>query len=139
MKALLLFLLGAVVGAFAFHLYQTRAPNPSIPADRAASAWNLDADTIKRELAASGRVIREKAHSVGDRIADARIVSVIKAKYVLDRDLSAIDINIDSTDGQVALTGTVASADLIAKALRLALDTDGVRTVTAQLTLPPTT
>jgi osmotically-inducible protein OsmY len=36
-------------------------------------------------------------------------------------------------DGRVTLTGTVPSADLIGRATALALDTGGVRNVTARL------
>jgi len=58
---------------------------------------------------------------------------VIKAKYVLDKDLSALDIHVESQDGLVTLTGQVASAAAIGKAVVLALDTAGVHNVTAKL------
>jgi osmotically-inducible protein OsmY len=80
-------------------------------------------------------VVRSKAAVAGEKITDARILTVIKAKYVLDRDLSAIDINVDCKDGDVVLNGTVASADLIGRAAVLALDTNGVRNVTSRLTV----
>jgi osmotically-inducible protein OsmY len=69
----------------------------------------------------------------GQAIGDAAIVGEIKAKYVMDKDLSARDIHVDCTDGYVTLSGTVASPDLIGKAVVLALDTHGVRNVTAKL------
>src|ERR1700676_917130 len=61
--------------------------------------------------------------------------TIIKAKYVLDHDLSAIDISVDSQDGDVALGGTVSSPELVGKAVVLALDTDGVRGVTSKITV----
>jgi hypothetical protein len=167
MKSLLLFLLGAVIGAFGYSLYIAReakplphasvaAPAPTPPAaprtfgEKAADTtneikdtlaekakdWHLTPDDIKRELQQGGKIVREKAAVAGGKIADARIVTVIKSKYVLDRELSALDINVDCTEGKVTLTGALASVDLVSKATLLAMDTDGVVHVTSNLTAP---
>lgn len=157
--ALLFFLLGAAAGAIGMGLYSQRNP-PAPPslgeqaqqaaaqaADKTKAAagnlrdsfaakleeWNLTPDEIKSDLVKSGQVVRNKTSAVGSAISDARILSVIKAKFVLDRDLSAMAINVDVTAGEVMLHGNVPSADLIGKAIALTLDTDGVRTVTAKL------
>jgi len=95
--------------------------------------WHLTPDEIKADLAKTGEVVRTKAHAAGETIADARIVAVIKAKYVLDRDLSALDIMVNANAGEITLTGAVASPELIGRSIQLALDTDGVRRVTAKL------
>ena len=95
--------------------------------------WHLTSDDIKADLAKTGQVVRSKTAEAGDRIGDARIVTVVKAKYVLDRDLSALDINIGCTDGAVVLNGTVATPDLVGRATALALETDGVHLVTSRL------
>jgi osmotically-inducible protein OsmY len=71
----------------------------------------------------------------GEKISDVRILAVIKAKYVLDRDLSARDIAVDVSDGAVTLTGTVPSPEFVGRATALALETDGARSVTARLTV----
>jgi osmotically-inducible protein OsmY len=165
-SALIFLLLGGVLGAVALHLYTQREaeqpaatvqsadksqPNDPSLADRARdtahdvkdavndklTAWHLTSDDIKNDIAKTGQVVRTKAQAVGEKISDARIVAVIKAKYVLDRDLSAIDIGVDSQDGEVALGGTVASPELIGQAIALALDTDGVRGVTSKITVAP--
>jgi len=170
MKSILLFLLGAVVGAFAYSLYIARetkplataveapTPTPTPPSapsaetrslgERAAETttelkdtlaakakeWRLTPEDIKRELQKGGQIVREKATVAGGKIADVRIITVIKSKYVLDRDLSAMDIKVDCTDGKVTLTGALASATLVSKAILLAMDTDGVVNVTSNLT-----
>lgn len=156
--ALLFFLLGLAAGIIGMGLYAERHPSAVGPADRAGHAaheaadrtrsaaanardtfeqklqdWHLTGDDIKADLARTGQVVREKSAVVGGAISDARILSVIKAKYLLDRDISAFDINVDVTAGEVVLRGRVASADLIGKAVGLALDTDGVRTVKSSL------
>ncbi|HXC01662.1 MAG TPA: BON domain-containing protein [Opitutaceae bacterium] len=163
-SALIFLLLGGILGAVALHLYtqretgqpaaasqsadQSQPADPSL-ADKARDTasdvkdaineklteWHLTPDDIKDDLAKTGQVVRTKTQAVGGEISDARIVTVIKAKYVLDHDLSAIDISVDSQDGQVALGGTVASPELIGKAVVLALDTDGVRGVTSKISV----
>ena len=158
-KALFFFLLGMAAGAYAMFYYQqpSVAPGTSLTAKTRATSndlatktrdsaermkdsvsdklveWHLTSDDIKADLAKTGEVVRTKAAAVGDRIGDARVVAVVKAKYVLDRDLSALDINIDCRDGEVTLHGTVATPELVGRATALALDTDGVHRVTSKL------
>ena len=106
-------------------------------------SWNLDRDTISNELARTGRVIREKTDAAGkalkDATADGRVTTAIKTKYVKDPDLSAWDIHVSTTDGVVTLSGTVATPELIGKAMELALDTDGARQVISTLQVKPKT
>ena len=103
--------------------------------------WHLTPDEIGNELARTGQVVRTKAQATGETIAsatsNARIVTVIKAKYTLDKELSARAIEVDCDNGQVILVGTVASTALIAKAVGIALETDGVTHVTAKLKVAP--
>lgn len=163
MKSLLIFLLGAVIGAFAYSLYINREENLDSHAVEApansgtrtfgerasdtttdvknglaakAKEWHLTPEELKRELQHGGKIVREKAGVAGGKIADARIVAAIKSKYVLDRQLSALDIHVDSAEGHVTLTGSVASVDLVSKAIAHAMDTDGVVNVTSHLTVP---
>jgi len=98
---------------------------------------NLSTDNIKDELARTGKVVRTKAQAAGaaiaDATADARITTEIKAKLLRDPDLSAISISVTTTDGRVDLTGTASSLENIRKAIRLALETDGVHEVVSTL------
>lgn len=169
MKTLLVFLLGAAVGAFALSYYQqnnaTSAPATATAsaeslADRARTTgdralsktkevaenvrdsigekladWHLTPDEIKADLAKTGEVVRSKTRTAGEAISDARAIAVIKAKYVLDRELSALDIKVDCHDGDVTLRGTVASAAILGKAVAVALDTDGVHHVVSKLSV----
>src|SRR5580704_17838929 len=85
---------------------------------------NLTPDNIKDELARTGKVVRTKAQNLGDKIvdatADARITATIKAKLVANPDLSALAISVNTTAGRVTLSGTVATPDRIAEAIKLA-------------------
>ena len=97
----------------------------------------FDSDKIKDELARTGKVIREKAGQTGDALADAaantRSTATIKAKLLNESILASLSIHVDTTDGVVTLSGTVPSHEAIAKAMELALETDGVKKVVSTL------
>lgn len=97
--------------------------------------WRLSPDEVRAELGRTGEIVRENAAHAGERVADARIVAVIKAKLILDRELSAMDIDVDAKDGRVTLTGSLGSEKLVGKAVAHALDTDGVRNVNSKITV----
>ncbi len=153
MKTAFFFLLiGAIAGAFGWNYYQ-RTQNPA-PGPRAVDLedqtraaaiatkatvarkiedWNLNPESIKAELDKTGQVVRTKARAAGEVIGDARIVAVIKGKYVVEKELSSFAISVECRDGQVRLTGSVASPEQIGRAATLALETGGVRDVVSQL------
>ncbi len=101
--------------------------------------WNLTGSDIKEDLARTGEVVRAKARAAGESLAvtasKAKVIGTVKAKYALDRELSARAVDIDFDAGRVTLRGTVPSEALIGKAVALALDTDGVTEVRSLLTV----
>jgi hypothetical protein len=142
MKTLLLLAIGIFLGIFMVHVYdrrnETAAPGTlDASIDGKLAQWHLTSDDIKADLAQTGKVVRTNANVAGAKIDDARIMSVIKAKYVLDRDISAMDISVDVTNGHVVLGGRVASTAIIGRAIELALDTDGVSSVSSELAIRP--
>src|ERR1043166_585200 len=144
---LIIFLLGAVAGAFGLHYYNEHysdlppttpahvetAPPASTPPpvavaptrpsvvdnarNTALSArdaisdkltqWHLSPDEIKEDLSRTGKVVRTGAQAAGETIAaatsNARVVAVIKAKYTLDKELSARTIDVECREGKVTL------------------------------------
>lgn len=102
---------------------------------------DLRTNDIKDELARTGQVIRRKAREAGqaiaDATADARVTAAIKAKLVASHDLSALSISVNTTGGVVTLSGTVPATEAIAKAMLLALETDGVTEVISTLQVKP--
>lgn len=120
-----------------------RASNDAHAAKQAISdklaAWHLTPEEIRSDLERTGRVVRTKAHEVGSEIsgktANARIVTLIKGKYALDSELSARSIEVTCDSGVVTLQGNVANPALIAKAVGIALDTEGVTKVDARLSV----
>lgn len=151
-NAFIFLLIGAIAGAVGWRYYE-RSQHPTFEqkvenvADKTHAAavdakdvvvtkaedWKLTPENIKAEIAKTGRVVRSKAKVVGERIDDARIVAVIKGKYVVDSDLSVLAISVDCRDGEVKLTGSATSADHIARAVTVALQTSGVHHVVSQL------
>jgi hyperosmotically inducible protein len=102
---------------------------------------NLDTDKIQEELANTGRVIRQNANKAGQAISDAtadtRITAAIKTDLLRDPDLSAWGISVNTTEGTVTLSGTVANPDQIGKAMLLAMETEGVKQVISTLQVKP--
>jgi hypothetical protein len=156
MKTFIFFCLGVLLGAYVVHVHDQREDAGIAAAGSAVSTragesadavrdsvsdklaqWHLTSGDIKADLDRTGQVIRSKAVVAGDEISDARIATVIKAKYVLDRDISAMDISVAVDGGHVVLTGRVGSPEIIGRAMALALDTDGVANVVSRLTVRP--
>lgn len=148
---------GAALGAVLTHKYLSEhperlarstptspAPTPVQPApahedtfQRILREWHLTPEDIRRQLDRAGQVIKREGGALGERLGDAtldaRIVTVIKAKFTLDPELSAWEIAVSSKDGHVTLGGTVSHQDLVVRAVVLALDTGGVVDVNSTL------
>jgi osmotically-inducible protein OsmY len=112
-------------------------------------AQNTDgAARVEDHLRVTGAVAttgREREDAPRDREAEARttqpdgwVTTKIQAKYFMDGDVRARDINVDTNNGVVTLRGTVRSEAERRQAVALARNTDGVRDVQDQLTLDPT-
>src|SRR5688500_1509037 len=152
MKGMLFgFLIGVCVGAFAYWYYEQPSTTAQVDtarvsvtgaADRVKSAvqskvGEIRTDDIKRELERGGMVVREKITKAGEAIsdatADARTTAAIRGKLLKEPGLGSLSISVDTTDGLVTLSGTARSHEEVAKAVRLALETEGVRKVVSTL------
>jgi osmotically-inducible protein OsmY len=151
---LLTFVIGVVVGVVADrYMNQPRSNEMAVSAresvrDSANKVGDslketFDGDKIKDELARTGQVVREKTQKAGHAIADAtlnaRTTAAIKSKLVADEGLAAFKIDVDSNDGVVTLSGSVSSPDDIARAMKIALEQDGVNRVVSTLVVKPPT
>lgn len=153
MKTAFLFLLiGIIAGVFGWRYYE-RIQNPTFAqrtgalADRtkhaaaetkeavADKAGDLkqNAGQIKAELAKTGQAVRKKARAFGEILSDARIIAVIKGKFIMQKGISTFAITVDCSDGVVCLSGSATSPELVQQAVALALQTGGVRDVVSQL------
>ena len=143
-------MVGLILGAAAFWYYtQNRSSISAVPAKlesvlkdaRETVRDQFNAEAMKSELAKTGAIIREKARQAGAAIsesaANAKITATIKARYLTERDIPALQIGVDTTDGIVTLSGKVNSPDVLAKAVRLAFETVGVNKVFSTIQIVP--
>ncbi len=66
-------------------------------------------------------------------VGDAGITASIKTKMLADSTVGGLKINVDTTDGVVSLTGDVKSAVEKRRAVAIARETDGVKSVNDKL------
>ena len=157
MKAFLALVLGLALGAAAVWFYINYRNDPRVrsagqsvenaatttrdAAQEKLRALHLTPEDLKDELARTGQVVRREAnaagHAIADGTADARVTGAIKAKLLASRDLSALNISVNTTAGVVTLSGFVASSDNVGKAILLAMETEGVREVVSTLQVKP--
>ena len=152
MKRLLIgFILGIAAGAWGHWYLQQEQNKQKLREAKESMVANADkvsgtiqekfseirTQDIKRELENSGIVVREKARQAGNAISDAtanaRVTAAIKAKLFAEPGVSALSVNVDTNDGLVTLSGTVSSHEQIAKAIKIAMETDGVTKVISTL------
>ena len=139
-KALLIFLIGVVAGAGGFWFFQQgKSRNRYAEAkDRITyTAWKVGkslkefTDEIKQELSRSGEIVREKTGAVGTAISGASVTAHLKGKYLLEPGLRSVSV--DTTDSVVSLGGEVRTHEDIARAMKIALETDGVTKVVSKI------
>jgi hyperosmotically inducible periplasmic protein len=69
----------------------------------------------------------------GETITDAAITTAVKSKFLADSNVSGMKIDVDTTNGVVTLNGTVPSASEKRRAVELAKETKGVKSVKDEL------
>lgn len=100
------------------------------------------ADTRASQSVASAT---DRAASATDRattkaavaVDDTAITTKVKAAVMAEPGLKTLEINVDTKDGVVTLAGTVQSPDLKQRAVTLAQQVEGVRSVSDQLVVKP--
>ncbi|HJR57801.1 MAG TPA: BON domain-containing protein [Vicinamibacterales bacterium] len=90
-------------------------------------------DRIQGEAADAQKKAGDAAGQAGDAAANAALTSKVKTKFLADTAISGLRIDVDSNNGVVTLTGTVPSAAEKDKALKVARETDGVKSVVDRL------
>jgi hyperosmotically inducible periplasmic protein len=157
MKTLLVLIVGLTIGGAAVWFYtnyqndpqmrsagqkvETAAKSAREAATNELQVLHLRPEDIKDELGRSGQVVRrvatEAGHAIADATADARTTAAIKTKLLTSRDLSALNISVNTTAGVVTMSGSVTSPEHISKAILLAMETSGVREVVSTIQVKP--
>jgi hyperosmotically inducible protein len=90
-----------------------------------------------REAEAKTDEAQKKAGDAADRagnvITDAALTTAVKTKFLADTAISGLKIDVDTKDGVVTLTGTMPSAAEKTQALKVARETEGVKSVVDRL------
>jgi hyperosmotically inducible protein len=93
-----------------------------------------DAKVKTEEYAHDAKVNTEKAaDKTGEFITDAAITSEVKTKFLAEPGVSGLNINVDTTNGVVTLSGNVKSKTEAEKAMAIARDSKGVKRVVNHL------
>ena len=94
--------------------------------DDATAAVGKAADTVAGKIDSAATTVRNK-------VADASITASVNAELAKDPALSALRINVDTSDGRVLLKGTAPDQTARDRATRLAAGVKGVSKVDNQL------
>lgn len=76
-----------------------------------------------------------QADKAGDAMSDAAITTKVKTAIFAEPGLKAMQINVDTANGVVTLTGTVDAPQLIDQAKQVAQTVEGVKSVNNRLTV----
>jgi hyperosmotically inducible protein len=106
-----------------------RTPDDRTPGERA----DVDARDTPRDTTSMGETLGRRTDQAGQAIDDAAITTSVKAKYLIDDTLKGLDINVDTEQGVVTLTGSVQSDAARDLATQIAQGVDGVVRVDNQL------
>lgn len=85
-----------------------------------------------------GNEAKDTAQKMGNKVDDAVITTTVKTEIAKDSQLSAMQVNVDTDNGRVALHGTAPSMAAKEHATTLAAGVKGVASVDNQLTVDPT-
>jgi hyperosmotically inducible protein len=88
---------------------------------------------IDDQLDAAQRRASEAAGTAGGVISDAALTAAVKARFLADPDISGLKIDVDTAQGVVMLSGVLRSNAERQRALSVARETTGVRSVVDEL------
>lgn len=128
-RLILLTIIGAG-GIAAYNWLEDGRPLRSYAAAREAAEARDDAARAANRVVARASVAADK---VSGRVRDGALTAKIKGKLALDDRVNARAIDVDTDGSVVTLTGVVASEAERERAVRLALETDGVTRIVDRL------
>ncbi len=119
----------------------TPGVTPTTGVDDAASREAREARAEGKDAAARAdaktddaqRKAGDTADRAGDAVGNASLTTAVKTKFLADDTVSGLKIDVDSNNGVVTLTGTVRTAAEKNRAIAIAKETDGVKSVIDRL------
>ena len=100
--------------------------------DRSAEKVGEKIDRTTSQVAAKTEAAADKATA---KMGDAAITGSVKTALIAEPGLKALQIDVDTADGVVTLSGTVDSRTNVNRAIQVAQAVQGVRSVDNRLTV----
>lgn len=90
-------------------------------------------DRAEQATRKAGDKAEDVARRAGAVVTDAALTTAVKTKFIADTAVQALKIDVDTKNGVVTLSGTVPSRAEANRAVMLARNTDGVKSVVNKL------
>lgn len=110
-------------------------PSVDRPVATTGTSPSIDTTRARETGAAIGEKVAEGANRAENALEDGALTAKIKSKMALDDSVKALDINVDTTAGVVTLSGRVHSQAEKTRAVQLARETNGVKSVDDRLVI----
>jgi hyperosmotically inducible protein len=108
-------------------------PATTSTTDSTAAAADSAAAAANNAAAAATTAASNAADKAGDALGDSALTGKVKAMLLADSEVKGTDINVETSKGEVMLSGFVESQAQIDKAAKLASGVDGVKSVSNKL------
>ena len=105
------------------------------PVPTTGTTPEIDTSRARETGAKIGEKVAAGANQAEHALENAALTAKIKSKMALDDSVKALDINVDTANNVVTLTGTVHSEAERTRAVQLARETAGVTSVNDRLTI----
>ena len=105
------------------------------PVATTGSGPAIDTTKARQTGAAIGEKVAESANRSEHALGDGALTAKIKSKMALDDSVKSLNIDVDTNAGVVTLSGTVRSQAEKTRALQLARETSGVKSVEDRLVI----
>lgn len=97
--------------------------------EEAAIAAEKAGENLKEGAEKAGENLKEGAENAAEAAGDATITTRVKGRLLADPEVKAVKIDVDTVGGVVTLTGTAATRAQAQEAVKLARNTEGVKSV----------
>lgn len=104
-------------------------------ADQTGRTIEQAPDSAVAQTDQSDTQVREQAATAGSRVDDATITAKVKTALVAEPGLKSLQIDVDTANGVVTLSGTVDSPAVVDRATQIAQAVEGVKSVDNRLTV----
>jgi hyperosmotically inducible protein len=103
--------------------------------DTAGQKLDRTTERAEQKMDQAAADMKQKAGEAKDKMADATITAKVKSAMIGQPELKALQINVDTDNGVVTLTGTVDTPQKLELATQVAQGVEGVKSVDNRLSM----